>query len=94
MTKHSPAPWKLFLGKDGEECPHIQDAEGHVIAEFYSSSETITYLSRKTQEANATVCHAAPELLEAAEAVRDGWPKNLTEPMARLNAAISKARPA
>jgi len=28
------------------------------------------------------------ELLEAAKAVRDGWPKNLTEPMARLNAAI------
>jgi len=28
------------------------------------------------------------ELLEAAKAVRDGWSKNLTEPMARLNAAI------
>jgi hypothetical protein len=31
----------------------------------------------------------AEELLEAAKAVRDGWPKNLTEPMARLNAAIA-----
>jgi hypothetical protein len=30
------------------------------------------------------------ELLEAAKAIRDGnWPKNLTEPMARLSAAIA-----
>lgn len=32
---------------------------------------------------------ARAELLEAAKAVRDGWSRNLTEPMARLNAAIS-----
>lgn len=56
-------PWTFHPGKaDGTECPHITDADGHTIAEFFSSSETITPLGRPRQLFNCRLASAAPEL--------------------------------
>jgi hypothetical protein len=43
-------------------------------------------------QANAKLIAAAPELLEACIAIRDGWGKNLSEPMKMINTAIQKAQ--
>jgi len=40
---------------------------------------------------NAKLIKAAPELLEACKAVRDGWEHNLSEAIALVNAAIAQA---
>ncbi len=56
-------PWTFHPGKDdGTECPHITDAEGHDLADFFSSSETITPLGRARQLFNCRLASTAPEL--------------------------------
>lgn len=48
----------------------------------------------QTPELAEYLCHAAnvlPDLVAAAKHLQQNWGKNLTEPMARLNAALAKA---
>lgn len=60
-----PYPWRFVEGEAGAECAHVLDAEGHDVAEFYSSAETITYQSRDRQAAAARLCSEAPALAAA-----------------------------
>jgi hypothetical protein len=89
---HSPAPWKLVW----IEPPRVQYAgwfvkmDDEVEFPIAFVTETIGGI-RSPQLYNARLIAAAPKLLAACKAVREGWGKNLTEPMALLNAAINEA---
>jgi hypothetical protein len=102
MTKHSPVPfiteYSPFENQRGEEIPsfRIYDAEGEVVAETDSGKP------QETQEADAGLLAAAPELVdvlqaqtEAAQAVIDAWDTgDLAGAVRVLDASIQPARSA
>lgn len=72
--------------------PNVEDLE-ELTGEERSASLLAMFPERDalTDSIEARRDDARQELLEAAKVIRDwdGWSKNLTEPMARLNAAIA-----
>jgi hypothetical protein len=85
-AQHTPGPWETSsftdVVRNVVEWDICEPGGGDMIAEVAVRPEA---------EANAALIAAAPELLAACLAMRKGWEHNLTEPMAKINAAIAKA---
>jgi hypothetical protein len=80
----TPLPWLLVTATDGDKW--IGTGAG---------DDRITTLDGNTKPIDrAYLVHAAnvlPELVAAAKNFQQNWGKNLTEPMARIDAALAKA---
>lgn len=94
MTQHTPGPWKIFDGYGADrrrpiivDC--IPDVDGKCIA------NSICYMSSTNENitANAQLIAAAPELLEALQAIVQaaGNCKEYVVFQKRAEAAIAKA---
>ena len=101
-TKHTPGPWAYATAQDGWRF-NIHQADGAPYTPGYSdvawSMNTVSGEAKDVQEANARLIAAAPELLEALEALvrhdsaadsREGLPACIELDSARD--AIAKAR--
>lgn len=92
---HTPGPWAYATGPSLKGRYHtVEDADENMVCECYEGTE-------ETDEANARLITAAPELLEALEAViaaKDQFDKDGTFDLdqdaweASARAAIAKAR--
>lgn len=81
-TKHTPGPWALHVGND-----YIRiEAEN---SEIWVLGETLWNVGNEEDMANAQLIAAAPDLLEAAQAVSEF---QSIGNLAKLNAAIAKAK--
>ena len=84
LKRITPLPWLLVSATDGDTW--IGTGAG---------DDRITTLDGNTKPIDhAYLVHAAnvlPELVAATKHFQQNWGKNLTEPMARLNAALAKA---
>jgi len=93
-AKHTPGPWSVWkksLDPAGREDWAILSSENRIIAEAFWKVETDEYMPA---EANARLIAAAPELLEALEAMAE-WHEDSAddEPLIiATRAAIAKAR--
>lgn len=95
-TKHTPGPWRIFWGRDGNTYPlNIWGPVGSDHAAFRS---VVTSFGRKASDestANANLIAAAPELLEALKAILDTTAFAHDEPEAEVHqralSAIRKA---
>lgn len=69
MTQHTTGPWAYtyasYTGQDGEEIPAFEVHGAEKVC------DTVESQSRNEQEANARLIAAAPELLEALEALAE-----------------------
>lgn len=85
MTKHSPAPWEI-----GDEYCNVRDeivdADGCTIAVVWTRRPTNPYATVRLQfkdvetfKGNLRLMRAAPELLEALQALLD-WGRDHTSP--------------
>src|SRR5690554_4275769 len=93
MSKHTPGPW--FINRESEDV-----IEGKLSIESVNAETKLSYFIAqvdecKSQEANARLISAAPELLEALEAITDLYDtdegcRSLQEYQA-ARAAIAKA---
>lgn len=87
--------YDLFQIETGEVAANVHDSQFEDLVELVGKDATSSLLTMFPErdaladKIEAKRDDAEEELLEAAKAVRDGWSKNLTEPMARLNAAIA-----
>ena len=102
---HTPGPWSVYADMRTDVCRATGDELSYVAGwNIESPAEEIVgcegIISGPTSEANARLIAAAPELLEALEEARrqleyvDGRFPTGTTPavLARINAAIAKAR--
>lgn len=78
--------------------PHKTAREARQVALIFNQTNrdesTVVTFNRRGERVvpvTAQAIAALPDLIEAAIAVRDGWERNLTGPMALLNAALKKA---
>ena len=70
MSKHTPAPWSLGSPGDGEiGSVYCDNSLGSRIAIVYGPAQKFTIFPREEEEANARLIAAAPDLLEALEAM-------------------------
>ena len=80
IAPHTPGPWVIenrdILGGHAASC-HI--------ATVAANGEIDTH---PVTQANARLIAASPLLLEACQAVHDNWESNLTEAMAKVDAAL------
>lgn len=68
MSKHTPGPWQINAISNEREKISIIDADMCFVAEVWK-----TYVNGESrQQANASLIAAAPELLEACQALLDG----------------------
>lgn len=113
MSKHTPGPWEV---KSGMSCRRVEDTHGGAVTIIYNHQEyngeacgSITSQNKTDDElqANARIIAAAPELLEACEALlvmmgKQGghrklddqltWRANDEKAEATARAAIAKAK--
>lgn len=88
-TKHTPGPWYIE-----EQHPKFGGYFIHHNADETQDSDDVV-CSDVTNEANARLIVAAPELLEALEMVSSfNWKNNRTHLLEIVNAAIAKAKEA
>lgn len=90
--KHTPGPWRLIVGEYG--CKRIgPDRPGHQRG-IVEVCATVGLFDEEQDKANALLIAAAPELLEALEAIlADRWLViGEPEPLEKAHAAIAKAR--
>ena len=75
MSKHTPGPWSYHSwGKGSGKSFGIETADHrHGIAGVTPNGNASTLVSMKQHEANARLIAAAPELLEACQAIIDNW---------------------
>lgn len=64
-TKHTPGPWDSFKAHDGKFLIHRRDSGYKSLIGFTASSDSLGHGG--SEEANARLIAAAPELLEALE---------------------------
>ena len=100
---HTPGPWMIsktvgdYTAAKESYILGVRDSPpteqpvliGTIRKHRFSSADRVP--TDAEQEANARLIAASPKLLAACKAIRDGWGKNLTEPMALLNLAIAEA---
>lgn len=97
MSKHTAGPWRLSTRKpdlDGVNVCFEIDADNRINIASSQSQEHIGPDSICEDEclANARMIAAAPELLEALQAVREGaWPHLYVEQQKQIDVAIAKA---
>jgi len=92
MSKHTPGPWEAVKRNDGYGDSYmlvqtVQEPGGWEIADVRADVPC--------HKANARLISAAPELLEALEALieeTDPMQLNAGEPWCRVRAAIAKAK--
>lgn len=89
MSMHTPGPWEYFFER--ETVAFIVELDGTVIAKL---SVLMNSTGHSALVANTRLCAAAPELLEACEALlglaeRHGW---LHVAVNQTRAAIAKAK--
>ena len=76
---------------------HADPQKGHIMGREILVADLHACAAMTPEQAKANlayITHAAnvlPELVAAAKHLQQNWGKNLTEPMARLNAAIAEA---
>jgi hypothetical protein len=84
LRRITPLPWLSVSATDGDKWIGTK-----------AGDDRIATLDGNTQALDhAYLVHAAnvlPELAAAAKHLQENWGKNLTEPMARLNAALAEA---
>lgn len=83
-TKHTPGPW---INETYSVVASNTPVDG---GDIICEAPLIFDDSMRRWQANARLIAAAPELLDALKAIRDGWEHNLSEAMAQVNAAIAK----
>lgn len=100
MSKHTPGPWAFSRWDEwGDTRFYIAQADGAPYTPNYSDVATLvaeTCIGEKvaTQEANARLIAAAPELLEALELLTAGIESSVSDtyiPLVKARAAIAKA---
>lgn len=83
-TKHTPGPWRYEAGRDGRPPYVIRGTEGGFV---------VVGMTADRQEADARLIAAAPELLQALEAiVNDPYVAALGSLGMRAKRVIAKAR--
>ena len=84
LKQITPLPWLLVTATDGDKWIGTEEGD-----------DRIATLDGNTQPLDHDyLVHAAnvlPGLVAAAKHLQENWEHNLTEPMARLNAALDKA---
>jgi hypothetical protein len=96
-TKHTPGPWDL----SGANTVHAHGA-GCIVAFVGTADEEVRRVSGERQSADARLIAAAPDLLEALEAISPMLPRSLTteawgdpswtEAICKVEGAIAKAK--
>lgn len=92
QAQHTPGPWQY----DDNECPWVFDQSGNTVAKIFSSKPDGVFLGDETK-ANARLIAAAPELLEALQAMVAMYaPRGgrivFDDPSDAARAAIAKAK--
>ena len=81
LKQITPLPWFVIAATDGDTWIGTNQGD-----------DRITTLDGNTQSLDHVyLVHASTELVNAVKHLQQNWGKNLTEPMARLNAALAKA---
>ena len=89
QTKQASREWRK-IERTGH-CNRNREQTYDIMAGPAGQPENWEMVCDKATGANADLIAAAPDLLEACKALRDNWEHNLTDAMALVNAAISKA---
>ncbi len=87
MSKHTPGPWTK------DEYGQLRDANRKFI-DVYAVGLCMCSTPNDQAIANARLISAAPDMLEALEALQDGWSKDAITAgsWAKAHAAIAKAK--
>lgn len=97
MSKHTPGPWLIRAPDNG-----IYDTDDDIANVVARGPYGLITIAEEVDVADARLIAAAPDLLEAAQAVEEWWvceakddfPDTPPPPIARLLAAIARAETA